>query len=184
MGMLDELLNSQNAAVLQQLAKNFGVSENDAKNAVSSVLPALSRGVRNNASAPDGLGSLMNALNKGNHQQYLEHPESLGRQETIADGNAILGHLLGSKDVSRNVATHASGESGLDAGLLKKMLPAIAALAMGSLSKQASSVGVTNRPGSGQNQADIFGQLTSLLDADKDGSVLDDVLGVAGKFFR
>lgn len=183
MGMLDELLNSQNAGALHQLAKNFGVSDNDAKNAVSSLLPALSRGVRNNAATPDGLGSLMNALNKGNHQQILEQPEALDRQETITDGNAILGHLLGSKDVSRNVAAHAAQDSGLDAGLLKKMLPAIAALAMGSLSKQASSVGVTNRPGGDQNQADIFGQLTSFLDADKDGSVLDDVMGMARKLF-
>lgn len=183
MGMLDELLGGQNAGALHQLAKNFGVSDTDARNAVSNLLPALSRGVRNNTSSSDGLGSLVNALNNGNHQQYLDQPEALDRPEAIQDGNAILGHLLGSKDVSRNVAAHAAQDSGLDADLLKKMLPAVAALAMGSLSKQAAGVGATGRTTSDQNSPDLLGQITSLLDADKDGSVLDDVLGMANRFF-
>jgi hypothetical protein len=48
-----------------------------------------------------------------------------------ADGNGILGHILGSKDVSRQVAAQASARTGIGADVLKKMLPLVATLAMG-----------------------------------------------------
>jgi hypothetical protein len=181
--MLDELLSGQNANVLKQLAGTFGVSEGDARTAVGSLLPALSRGISHEISNPSRVSDLMGALRRGNHQQYLDQPESLGRDDATKDGNAILNHLLGSKDVSRRVASHAADQTGLDAGILKKMLPLIAAMAMGSLSKQAASRGVSNASPGGQDQAGMLGQLVSFLDADKDGSVMDDLLGMAGKFF-
>jgi hypothetical protein len=183
MSMLDELLSSQNANVLKQLAGTFGVSEGEVRSAVSSVLPALSRGISNEISDPSRVSGLVAALRQGNHQQYLDQPDMLERNEAVQDGNAILGHLLGSKDVSRRVAGHAADQSGLDAGILKKMLPLIAAMAMGSLSKQAANQGASEAWSGGQDQASMLGQLVSFLDADKDGSVMDDLLGMARKFF-
>jgi hypothetical protein len=41
-------------------------------------------------------------------------------------GNQILGHIFGSKDTSRDVATQASQESGFDRSVLKKLLPIVA----------------------------------------------------------
>jgi hypothetical protein len=40
----------------------------------------------------------------GGHQRYVEDPSALTHQATVADGNAILGHILGSKDASRALA--------------------------------------------------------------------------------
>ncbi|MDX1696748.1 MAG: DUF937 domain-containing protein, partial [Thiohalobacterales bacterium] len=100
--------------------------------------------------------------------------------EAAREGNAILGHLLGSKDVSRRVASHAAGKTGMDEGLLKKMLPVIATMVMGSVSKQASSNNLLGGISSGTSGTSL---LTRFLDADKDGSALDDILGMAGKFF-
>jgi hypothetical protein len=55
------------------------------------------------------------------------------------------------------------------------MLPIVAAMAMGALSKQT---------GAGQRlQGDSGNLLTSLLDSNNDGQVLDDVLNLARKFF-
>ena len=125
-----------------------------------------------------GLEALMGALTKGNHQRYIDHPESLGDAGTVADGNAILGHLLGSKDVSRQVTSHAAATTGLDDGLLKKMLPVLASMVMGSMSKQATAGNMA-----GGNAA-AGGLRTQLLDSDKDGSVIDDILGMAGRFMR
>ncbi len=44
--------------------------------------------------------------------------------------------MFGSKDVSRQVAAHASRQTVLGADLLKQMLPVVAAMTMGVLSKQ------------------------------------------------
>ena len=182
MNLLGMLLDAQGSPALKQLTSAFGVSEGDAKNALSALVPALARGMQNNLAKQNGVEDLIGALAKGQHQRYIEQPDALPVQEVAADGNAILGHLFGSKDVSRRVASHAAAQTGLDAGLLKKMLPIIATLVMGSVSKQA---GAQKLPGDGAGMAGgagIGGLLTQFLDADKDGSVVDDLMGMARKF--
>ena len=178
MNLLGMLLDKQNSPALQQLSRGFGLSEGDARNVLSEMVPALSRGMQNNLSKQGGLEDLLGALSKGNHQHYIDQPESLAGEQATQEGNAILGHLFGSKDVSRRVAHHASGKTGVDEGMLKKMLPLIATMVMGSVSKQAGAQNLSGGSASGS-----AGLLNQFLDADKDGSVLDDVLGMAGKLF-
>ena len=180
MNLVNLLLDSQNSSAIKQLAENFGLSEDAAKSAVSEMVPALSRGLQKNASTSQGLEALTGALSKGNHQRYVDQPESLTRDEAVTDGNAILGHIFGSKDVSRQVASHAASTTGLDSGILKKMLPMVATMVMGSMSKQAAS---SSLPG-GSDTSGASGLLMQLLDSDKDGSVMDDIIGLAGKFMR
>ena len=68
----------------------------------------------------------------------MKFMELLEADATRMDGNKILGHILGSKDVSRNVAAAAANDTGIDADLIKKALPLVAALAMGAMSKKTS----------------------------------------------
>ena len=99
----------------------------------------------------------------------------------MQDGNGILGHLLSSKDVSRQVARKASEQTGIGEGVLKQMLPLVATMVMGSLSKQTSAMGVreARKPSN-----DILGMLTPLLDANQDGSIAGDIAGMLGGLFR
>ena len=121
----------------------------------------------------------------------MDEPEVIAKDESIEDGNAILGHILGNKDVSRNVAGAASSSTGVDADTLKKMLPMLATVAMGALSKQSKSGGPLNgitggsgsTPLSGLQTAGGRGALSQFLDADKDGDSMDDVLNLAKKLF-
>jgi len=69
------------------------------------------------------LAGLLGALQGGQHEQYLENPQMLGQPQTVNDGNAILGHLFGSKDVSRAVAGRAAEQTGIGSDVLKKLLP-------------------------------------------------------------
>lgn len=183
MNLAEMILNQNGGAIVEQLAGQLGIGSQDARRAAEQVLPKLARGVQRNAAQPSGLESLLGALKGGGHQRYFDHPEELGSGSTVADGNAILGHILGSKDVSRNVAGHAAKESGVDASIIKKMLPMLAAAAMGAMSKQTSGGGGLAQmasPTSGGTGLDL---LSSFLDSDKDGSIADDLLGMAKKFF-
>lgn len=181
MDLVQAVLNAQGGGAVNELARNFGLTQGQAATAVQHLLPALTAGLRQNAATPSGLEGLMGALASGGHSRYLEDLSRLGTSETISDGNGILGHILGSKDVSRAVAARAAAETGIGADVLKKMLPVLATLAMGALSKQAAGA----RPGPGAaNAGGLFGMLAPMLDADKDGSVADDVMGMLGKFLR
>lgn len=178
MNILDMVLQAQNGGATAQLARQFGLSEGQADKALRELVPALSGGIKRNLAQPQGLEDLEAALQRQDHSRYYDDAASLEREETVADGNAILGHVFGSKEVSREVASRASANSGVDSNLLKKMLPVVAALVMGSLNRGASGAGTDTSSG---GMGDL---LNSFLDADKDGSVVDDLLGMAGKFFR
>lgn len=186
MNLIESILQ-ENGGLIGQLAKNFGVPEADTRKAVGHMLPAVTRGLQKNSSTQQGLDSLLEALNSGGHSSYVDKPEKLQLPETAKDGDGILGHIFGNKDVSRNVAGYASKESGVSSTLLKKMLPVIAAVAMGALAKKMASGG-QGSPGlqdlaRGQLTPRSQGALEALLDSDNDGSVADDLLRLATRFF-
>jgi len=181
MDLLQAVLNAQGGGAVQQLGRTLGLGQDDTASAVRSLLPALAAGLKRNTTQPGGVESLMAALAGGNHQRYVQNPSTLASEETTQDGNGILGHLLGSKEVSRQVAARASEQTGIDAGVLKKMLPLLASLAMGALSQQTASAGLRGSPAAGA-QGGVLAMLTPLLDSNQDGSIADDVMGMLGKF--
>lgn len=180
--LLDTLLEASGGDVVRQLSREFGLPESQTQDALGQLAPALARGIQRNTRTSNGMDSLVKAVSGGNHDRYLDRPQEIGGAATVADGNSILGHIFGSKDVSRNVAGRAAQQTGIDSDLLKKMLPVVATLAMGALSKQGVSGGFLSDASepSGSSGGDL---LTQFLDADRDGSVIDDVLGLAQKFF-
>lgn len=177
-------MSYNNGAVVQEIAQRFGIPANTALNAIESIMPALSRGIDRNISQPGGLDAFVNAVNTGDHQRYVDNPELLVQPETIADGNAILGHILGSKDVSRNVAAFAGKQSGLDSTIVKQMLPMLAAAAMGILAKRMTGRGESGAAGAGQGAPDLIGMLTGFLDTNRDGSMMDELLSLAQRFMQ
>ena len=180
MSLLDTILKSQGGAIAGQLAKQFGLDANQASSVLGQLVPALSAGVKRNAGQQSGLDGLIGALTKGGHSQYLEEPSRIADQTTVNDGNKILGHLFGSKEVSRQVASHAAEQTGVSSSILKKMLPVVATMVMGGLSKQSNTSGgaLAGLLGGGKQQSGGQNLLTSFLDADGDGSVADDLLGM------
>lgn len=182
MDLLTALLNAEEGAPVRHLAQNFGLNADQVTSAISALLPALGQGLARNASTPGGLQDLLSALSSGRHERYLREPEVLNQPETVEDGNGILGHILGSKEVSRQVAGQASTATGLGQDLLKKMLPVVAALAMGALSRQSASAG--SRNAAAEDSDGLTGLLSQFLDGNRDGSIIDDVLGLASRFLR
>ena len=181
MNLLNTILQAGGGAVIQNMSKSLGLGESQTQSALGQLLPAVARAISKNGSSSDGLGSLLGALGKGNHQRYLDNPELVGQADTINDGNGILGHLFGSKDVSRNLASRASANTGIGADILKKMLPMVASVAMGALSQKAAGAGMVGAQA--QAQPSGLGGLSSFLDFDGDGSIVDDLLGIAAKKF-
>jgi hypothetical protein len=162
---------------LQRIANQAGLDEGQAASVLKAVAPALGQGLSRQAASPSGLEALLGALASGNHRRYVDDPATLTRPETVTDGNAILGHILGSKDVSRAVAGQAATQTGVSPDIIKQMLPLLASLAMGALSQKQATAPATG-------QAPDRNLLTSLLDGNGDGSIADDLLGMASKMFK
>jgi hypothetical protein len=147
MDLLQAILNARNGQAVDTLGQHVGLDRDQTVAALQKLVPALAGGFANNATAPGGLDRLTAALASGGHQQYLDQPATLADPASIQDGNSILGHLLGSKDVSREVAGRVSSETGIGAEVIKRMLPMVAALAMGALSRHTQSPASLGRGG-------------------------------------
>lgn len=185
---------------LQSVARELGVSETEARNGAEALLPAILGGLKKQAQQQpggiEGLGGLLGKLGGGGLLDEVLSPAPTD----VAHGNDVLGQIFGSKDVSRAVAQKASGTSGLDPALLRKMLPMVAMLVTGYMAKQAANTNATpNAPatgslgglggilggmlGGGNKAAGAggLGGLLGMLDADGDGNPLDDIMRMMGK---
>ena len=180
MNILETMLAAQGGAATQQLGQQFGLNEGQVSSAMSALVPALAAGFQRNMATPQGLDSLVSALGGGQHQRYAEDPNVLGLPGTADDGNNILGHVFGSKDVSREVASRAAAQTGISEGVLKSMLPVVAAMMMGTMSRQSQAG--SQQAGLGAGGGSLLGMLAPMLDANRNGSMVDDVIGMLGRF--
>jgi hypothetical protein len=183
MNILDAIVNAQDGAAVRQIGSQLGLGHDQTAAALSALVPALAAGVQRNVQSEGGLGNLISALSSGHHDQYIDNPTSLVDQSAVAEGNGILGHLLGSKDVSREVATRAAMQTGLSADVLKKMLPLAATLMMGALSKRSGAKSPA-AAALGGSAGSIMALLTPLLDQNRDGSIVDDVTSMFGRAIK
>ena len=220
MNLLEMILQAKGGQVAQNAGAQYGLDANQSQKAIAALLPAISSALKMNTSKPEGLGSLLGALQKGGHDRYLDDPDVYKQPDQVRqEGNAILGHLFGSKEVSRAVASRASEQTGIGSDVLKKLLPMVATMAMGSLSKQTRQPSMAEQlaglalGGGGQQQQrgrsgggllggllgaamgggrrqvrqqqqahqQGMGLLGRMLDADGDGSSMDDIIGMAMK---
>jgi hypothetical protein len=186
------------AGGLQSMARELGISETQAAAGAAALAPAILGGFKKTAQAQptglEGLGGLLGQLGGGGllDDVLASHPTNVSR------GNDVLGQIFGSKDVSRTVAQDAASKSGLDASVLKKMLPMLAMLLAGYMAKQRGTSAAAEPSAGGGGLGGLLGGLLggkgggraggsgfgSLLDMDGDGNPLDDILRMAGKAIR
>ena len=152
MDIIDLIASAQGGQGMGALSRKYNVDESRTRAAIDQLAPAVMAGIRRETESADGLAGLVKALASGKHARYLEGDD----QGMTDDGNAILGHIFGSKDVSRGVAARASEATGVDVGTLKQMLPAIAAMVMGALGK--NTLGGASAGGS-EGLGGMLGQL-------------------------
>lgn len=123
---LDQILGSSGLE-LGGLGAKFGLSPEQTSAAMGSLMPAVVGGFQKKADAGD-LDGVQNAA------AGIDQPDA-------SAGNDILGHIFGSKDVSRQVADHAAGQSGVSSTVLKAMLPVVAAMVAKHVAGSAGSAG-------------------------------------------
>ena len=190
---------------LQSIARELGVTEDQAASGADALLPAILGGFKKQTQAQpnglEGLGGLLGQLGGGHLLDNVLAPEPTD----VSRGNDVLGQIFGSREVSRAVAQDASSQSGLDPDLLKKMLPMLAMLVAGFMAKQGGGGAAPESPaaggglggllgglfggqgaggGSGTAGGSALGGLASMLDLNGDGNPLDDILRMAGKALR
>jgi len=147
---------AQNGQAMELMARQFNLTQQQTQLAMEALLPAFSQGLKRNAADPYGVGSFLSAMSTGQHAAYYEDASRAFTPQGLAEGNGILGHLFGSKELSRAVAAQAAQATGIQQDILKQMLPALASMIMGGLFKQSTAQPAATGFGAGGN---ILGQI-------------------------
>jgi len=194
---INDLLNSgAGQQIVANISQQFGLDQSQATSAVQAALPMILGGLGRNAQNEQGAESLNNALSQ-HDPSVLDNVQGFFGNASSAqnEGSKILGHIFGDK-VS-TVENGVAQSSGISMAKIGPIIAMLAPLVMSYLNKQKQSNNVTQSGGLGDligglagsmgggnttaQGGGLIGMVTGFLDKDKDGSVIDDIMGMFGK---
>lgn len=188
-GILDLLNSDIGKTIISGVSGTTGTDENKTSSVLTMALPVLMKAMERNASTPEGAQGLIGALSDKHDGSILDNLSGLfggGVNENVkTDGTKILSHVLGNKQ--QGVEQVIGQKSGLDTGSVANILKVAAPILMGVLGKEAKQNNVSSQSDLGGLLGGLLGGsdsqneqsfLEKILDADGDGSIVDDVAGM------
>lgn len=187
-GLLDLLNSPIGKQVISGVAGQTNQPENKTADVLSMAMPLLLGAMKKNVKSPGGAEGLMSALSNKHDGSILDNLGGLFQggvdDSVMSDGAGILGHVFGGSQPQ--VENALSQKSGLDAGTVGQILKIAAPIVMGYLGRETAQSKVNDSTGMNALLGSMLGGqpqenqslITTLLDADGDGSILDDVAGM------
>ena len=188
--ILDTIMGQLDGDKLKQLGQQAGTDETQARDGLSAAIPLILGALQGNATDKGGAESLQKSLKRDHDGSILDNIGDFLGDPKKANGAGILKHVLG--DRRGTIENKLAERNGMESGSMGSLLEMAAPLVMGALGRQQGSggfdVGMLEQFLGGERKASekdsgIMGMVTDLLDSDKDGSIIDDIGGLAGKFF-
>ena len=187
-GILDLLNSDLGKTIISGVAGSTGQDTSKTSGLLTMAMPVLMKAMERNASTPQGAEGLFGALKKHDGGILDNLGDLFGggvNDDVKADGGKILGHVLGNSQ--QGVEKVLSEKSGMDMGAVANILKVAAPILMGVLGKQTRQQNV-QQPSEmssilggllgGSSAKKEQGFLEQILDADGDGSIVDDVAGM------
>lgn len=136
MNLYETMRQAQGGEAFANLARQFGLTEEQVRQAVEAFTPAFATALQRNAADPMGFFQFMQTLAAGQHAQFFRSAEQAAAPSGRKEGEAILERLFGSPELSRAIADQISAATGLAGAVIKQMLPVFSAIMMGGLEQQ------------------------------------------------
>lgn len=198
MEMFQMIMSQLKNGGITEIAEKLGVSPVQAEKAVNGALPSLMTELATKSksanAAKDDLGflSLLDQNKDGSVMDDIMALVAKGGPNS-GDVTGLVSSILGGK--SDKVVSALSKSSGINPAQAGGLLSMIAPLIMQTLSKTKKEGGLDlagmsslldAQKGKAQEKAKESGMggLLDMLDADNDGSVMDDAMGLLGKFMK
>jgi hypothetical protein len=189
--LMDLITQAMSGDTTKQIGRQIGADDQTTQNAIAAALPMLLTALARNSSNPDGARSLNDALARDHDGGILDDLGGVLGNPQAGPGGGILRHVLGDRRPATEQAV--SKVSGLDSQRTAQLLMMLAPVVMAALGRarrqqNLDSTGLAGMLGGerqhlGQTSPDLMGLATRLLDKDGDGSIANDLGGLAGKLF-
>jgi len=127
MALLDILTQAQGGAFYANAGKAVGIPPDQARAALDALCPAIALKLRQSAENEETLDALLEIIEDGDGDAFLDDPALIGDPEVAKDGNAILTDVYGTKTAALKEA------KALAPDLDRKALGALTAIAATSV---------------------------------------------------
>lgn len=185
MASIIDLLNTQTGEQLvNKASEKISEDKDKVTSALGMALPLILGAMKQNAEDPESAESLDKALQSEKHNgDFLNNLEDKNPEELTGEGSKILNHVLGPKQsgVSKTIA----GVLNMNEASVNKILEMAAPVVMGLLGRQKrkDNIGASGLSGLldsvlGSSASHDQSLIETLLDADGDGNVIDDLAGM------
>nr|WP_323777473.1 DUF937 domain-containing protein [Amylibacter sp.] len=196
MSLMTLLQQAQGGQGLSQLASQFGMNQDQAAKLSELLTPTIGQAAKEKAES-GGLQDLLSSLHGESQGAFFEDAAQAAAPTGQAQGMAFLETLMGGQQAPQEIASEAANQTGIDLSTVMQFLPALAAMLQGGMQKQMPDSNIENLMGqfsgadssggimgmvggflggAGGKGPDL-GALSQMLDADGDGSPLNDILG-------
>ena len=187
------MINSQlSGNALSTISRQIGADESTTQGAIGAVIPLIVAGLANNASKPAAAAQLDSALAKDHDGGLLDNLTDFLGNPGAGQGPGILGHIFGAR--KPQVEAGVAGNTGLNMAQAAQLLSILAPIVMAALGRAkrtngldsgglADMLGQQKKAATAQGGG-LLGSLAGMLDADGDGSPLNDLGKMAGGFFN
>jgi hypothetical protein len=165
---INDFMKQYGGDVSRQLGANLGLKPRAAAQLVPQVIPMIMGGLKRQMETRGGADRLDHILNKyGSEDVLSDIGAAISAKAQEASPDPQLGGLLGQSGLQ---ASQMIGQKfGLSSEKAMSLIPMLAPLILGALSKQKNQAG---GPG--------LGGVAALIDRDGDGNILDDIAGFLG----
>ncbi|MDQ0504866.1 DUF937 domain-containing protein [Xanthobacter agilis] len=153
-----ELLRAaQGGHGMENLARVYGLSTQQAKAVADALMPAFADNFRHVTQSPEAMASLMALMLNGPYGAYYGNPNGFGapygtqqappppprqpQPDINQMGMDALNAVFGSSEVSRAVASQVAATTGLGIAMVRQMMPTFANLFVGGLAKSLAASG-------------------------------------------
>ena len=169
-----KLLLGNSSGMIDAMSQKSGLAANDVEAVVSKIAPIFMQRANENFKSDADSSNFLEMIRRSNLDEMADAPQNI----SVAEGNELLGVLTGSKENSRALASDIGSQLGISADSIKTLLPMIAPMIAGMLNNQLKASNLQGSADSGS----MMSMLTQFLDQNKDGSIVDDILRIAGNF--
>jgi len=161
---IEEFMKNYGPEVTKQMSSSFNVDQGTVQKLIPQLAPLILSGLKKQKDEQGGDDRVNHILNKYGDQSVLDNIKDLiSSKVNDTSTDARLGGLLGEGGVQ--AASVLGKKMNLDSSIIQKMIPALSPLILGALSRKRDTGGAG------------VSAIGALLDADGDGSILDDVAG-------
>lgn len=157
--MYDLFRQAQGGAAFDAVARAYGMSPEQMRAATAALTPAFAQGFQRQAQSGDAGARFAALFQTETYARAFDAQAAALDPAARTAGDDALGALFGSKDVSRAVAAQAAAVSGVQAEIIRKVLPVLASIIVGGLMKAAQGAG-TGSGGGAPQASDPLGQIT------------------------